>query len=397
VPRPSAPRLLTAVALATLGLALPASAGAAAAPAGLAFYTPPAALTGTPGDVVWSRPLTGVPALKAAASNTLVLYRSTAVDGSANAVSGTVSVPKGKAPKGGWPVISWTHATTGIADVCAPSRDAKDSPAHADIDYVYPQLNAWLKKGFAVVRTDYEGLGTPGIHPYLIGASEARSAVDIIRAARQLNAKIGKTWIAAGHSQGGQAALFTAALGPKLAPELRLRGVAAFAPASHIGQLVNLAGSVKTPGGSLSGTGSLFISGAAAGSKDVDLQTLLTPDAYALLPQVEEQCLAQLSEASSWGGLAPANLLSTTADRTALNRVLAENDPSSLTFKVPVLLLQGTSDAAVFESFTKDLYGVLKRKPGTKIAYKTFKGAGHYPLLAAAEKDATAFLLQRTK
>lgn len=394
--RPSAPRLLAAVALSALGVALPTAAQAATAPDGLAFYTPPAALTGKPGDVVWSRPLTGVPALKAAATNTLVLYRSTAVDGSANAVSGTVSVPKGKAPKGGWPVISWTHATTGIADVCAPSRDATDSPAHADIDYVYPELNAWLKKGFAVVRTDYEGLGTPGVHPYLIGASEARSAVDIIRAARHLNAKIGKTWIAAGHSQGGQAALFTAALGPKLAPELKLRGVAAFAPASHIATIVNLAGSVKTPN-SLSGTGALFITGAAAGAKDIDLQTLLTPAAYALLPKVEEQCLAQLGQPDSWGGLAPANLLAPGADRTALNRVLAENDPSTLSFKVPVLLLQGTADQAVFPTFTKDLFDVLKKKKGTKIAYKTYKGASHYPLLAAAEKDATAFFLQRVK
>jgi pimeloyl-ACP methyl ester carboxylesterase len=380
--RPSVARAVAAVA-GLAALAVPAAAQAT-------FYDPPASLGKRDGDVLRSESLTGTPALKAAGRNTLVLYRSTGVAGKPVAVSGTVSVPKGKAPKGGWPVISWTHATTGIADVCAPSRDTQSSPAHEDIAYVYPQLNAWLKRGFAVVRTDYEGLGTPGVHPYLIGSSEARAAVNIVRAARKLDPRIGKRWIAAGHSQGGQAALFTAALGRKLAPELTLRGVAAFAPASHIATIVNLAGSVKTPGGSLSGTGSLFLVGAAAGSASVDLTTLLTPQAQALLPQVEDRCLAQLGQADSWGGLAPADLLQAGADRTALQKVLAENDPGTLRFTVPVLVLQGTADTAVFESFTHDLFNTLKAKK-TDIAYKTYEGAGHYPLLARAERDATAF------
>ena len=81
-------------------------------------------------------------------------------------MSGTVSVPKGRAPKGGWPVISWGHGTTGIADACAPSRDSASNPAHGLIDYAYPLLQRWLKAGYAVVRTDYQGLGTPGAHPY---------------------------------------------------------------------------------------------------------------------------------------------------------------------------------------------------------------------------------------
>ena len=35
------------------------------------------------------------------------------------------------------------------------------------------------KAGYAVVRTDYEGLGTPGDHPYLVGVSEGRSVLDM--------------------------------------------------------------------------------------------------------------------------------------------------------------------------------------------------------------------------
>ncbi len=63
-------------------------------------------------------------------------------------------------------MITWAHGTTGLADICAPTR--------SDVlgGYDRPLLNRWLKAGYAVVRTDYEGLGTPGEHPYLIGVSE---------------------------------------------------------------------------------------------------------------------------------------------------------------------------------------------------------------------------------
>jgi acetyl esterase/lipase len=57
---------------------------------------------------------------------------------------------------------------------------------HAYNDYVYPLLNRWLARGYAVVRTAYEGLGTPGVHPHLVGTSEGRSVLDMVRAARRL-------------------------------------------------------------------------------------------------------------------------------------------------------------------------------------------------------------------
>ena len=170
------------------------------------------------------------------------------MDGKAVAVSGTVSIPKGKAPKGGWPVITWGHGTTGIADACAPSRDSASNPAHGSIDYAYPLLQRWLKAGYAVVRTDYEGLGTPGDHPYLIGRSEGYSMLDMVRAARKLDKHLGKQVIIAGHSQGGQAALFAASLAPKWTPELKVRGTVALAPVSHLGRAAPAAGGVQGAG-----------------------------------------------------------------------------------------------------------------------------------------------------
>src|SRR3954453_3199290 len=95
--------LLPPLALPLVAVGAPASgAKVREGPGGLAFYTAPSPLPGKGhGDLIWARKLTGPAALRSARTNTLVLYRSTGSDGKAIPVSGTVSIPKGKAPKGG--------------------------------------------------------------------------------------------------------------------------------------------------------------------------------------------------------------------------------------------------------------------------------------------------------
>ena len=378
--------------------AAPASGAHAAtprkAPAGLAFYTPPRPLpAGKNGDVIWSRPASKQASLASAARNLTVLYRSTTTSGKPIAVSGLVAFPKGKAPKGGWPVISWSHGTTGIADACAPSRDSAASPVRPYIEYVHPVLNSWLKAGYAVVRTDFEGLGTPGIHPYLVGHSEASGAIDIVRAARRLDAGVGRNWISAGHSQGGQAALFAAADGPGRAPELRLKGVASFAPASHILEQVNAAKAFTTPSG-LSGLGALFVGGidATGKAKPADI---LKPAALALYPQVDTTCLPQLTAPTSWGALAPADILRDDVDLTAARSALAAMNPA-LKLKVPLLLVQGDADTTVFKPFTDQLETELAAK-GDRVDYYVVKGIDHGGIVSAGLKVTTAWLKQRLR
>jgi alpha-beta hydrolase superfamily lysophospholipase len=386
--------------LVVIAMLVPAAAAQAAtprkAPAGLAFYTPPAKLPARHGDLIWSRTIKGFPALPSAAKTVLVLYRSTSPLGKPVAVSGTVSIPKTKPPKGGWPMISWGHGTTGVSDVCTPSRDSATNLAHPYISYINPVLDAWVKKGYAVLRTDYQGLGTPGVHPFLIGAAEGRSVIDIARAARQLNAKIGKTWIAAGHSQGGHAVLFAGAEAANWAPELNLRGVAAYAPASHVKDQLHLAPGITAPGGGLSAFGALIAAGAVAGSNTISYDTLLTPAAKALLPQVDTKCVFQLGLSDSWGALAPADIVPSDYDYTALDKVLDESEPSRLKLNVPVLLLQGDADTTVYKMFTDQLDASLVAN-GTRVTYKVYPGVVHGAIPTAASKDADAFLAGRLK
>src|SRR6202050_279613 len=162
-----------------------------------------------------------------------VLYRSTGMHGEPIAVSGVIIVPPGPAPASGRPIVAWAHPTTGVVPPCAPSLAI----------FVFQQmagLRQLVEQGAVVAATDYPGLGTKGPHPYLVGDSEARAVIDSVRAARSFPGLENSTRYAVwGHSQGGQAALFTGIIAKSYAPELTLLGVAAAAPATDLVTLMN--------------------------------------------------------------------------------------------------------------------------------------------------------------
>ncbi len=161
-----------------------------------AFYTPPAELpAGPPGTIIRSQ---SIGSRVDGSEAWRVLYTSTAPDGSPIAVSGVVVAPPGAAPDNGWPVVAWAHGTTGVVPRCVPLLEEDGGLARV------PALEELLAAGTVVAVTDYPGLGTPGIHPYLVGESEGRAVLDSIRAARGLlGAQVGDRAAVYGHSQGG--------------------------------------------------------------------------------------------------------------------------------------------------------------------------------------------------
>lgn len=321
-------------------------------PAGNSFYTPPTTLpAGEHGDVIWARHLDNDAALPDAAENWLVLYRSTDLDGKPIAVSGTLAVPKGTPPADGWPVISWTHGTTGMADICAPSRNDADYPARGYVGLMNESLNQWVKQGYAVAKTDYQGLGTPGPHPYLIGEVEARGATDMVLAARQVHTQLSRDWMVMGHSQGGQAAIYTAYLGPLYAPDLNLVGAIAISPAAYLSTLIKY--SQAHPETPASAYGALMLKSAAAVSPQVDLTKLLSPLGQERARLVDERCVAQLTGPDAFGGLSNQQVMRADADPQAFNDVFATlGDSENLRPSVPLLVLQADNDQVVLKQFT---------------------------------------------
>ncbi|MBE2318995.1 alpha/beta fold hydrolase [Solirubrobacter sp. CPCC 204708] len=360
-------------------------------PAGLAFYTPPETLPkGTHGTPIWVRGLTGKAKLTSAKSNRLLLYLGQQTSGHDTAISGTVHVPKGKAPRGGWPIVTWAHGTIGIADACAPSRVGM--PAQYD----HKLLNTWLKAGYAVVRTDYEGLGTPTTHPYLIGVSEGRAVLDMVRGARKLDRSLGKRVVIAGHSQGGHAALWAGALAGRWTPELDVRGTLALAPASHLGEQAALLGALTAPG-PLTGLAAMIVRGVDVDRPALNAASLLSDRARVLFPQVDEVCLSDLTEGDSFGGLAPSELLRPDGNLAPVIGALNENDPETLKIRSgPVQIEQGTTDTTVLPLFTNQLVPKLKAG-GANVTYKTYTGVDHAGavLNSRAAADATKFVRSR--
>jgi pimeloyl-ACP methyl ester carboxylesterase len=175
-----------------------------------------------PGQLLRQEPLPEKLVLANASKGVRILYSSTdGVGGKTGiAVSGAAYFPKGRAPAAGWPMIAWAHGTVGLADACAPSWTPR---SQRDIDY----LNAWLAQGYAIVATDYQGLGTPGPHPYHVSKEEGWSVLDSVRAALKAFPQLSRSVVIVGQSQGAHAALSASLLAKDYAPGIKLLGTVA--------------------------------------------------------------------------------------------------------------------------------------------------------------------------
>jgi pimeloyl-ACP methyl ester carboxylesterase len=372
------------------------AAGIPAGPAGDAFYKPPSPLPkGSRGSVVWARPLDGTMALPSAKTNTLVLYRSTGAKGGSVAVSGTVSIPQGEAPRGGWPVIVWTHGTTGLAPICAPSRDTDSGPEHEYISVIRRLLDSFVKKGYAIVATDYEGLGTSGDHPFLQGVPTGRNALDMIRAARALDSKIGRSYVVMGHSQGGQVDLFAAAIGPRYVPDFKLVGNVAFAPGSHISaRLDSVTGSAKNE---LAVPYVLYALGSYARTNPkIKLDRILSRQALSHMPDLFDGCMTHALTKGYWSTAIARDQFVKKPDLRAFRKMARENEPGFLRISVPTMILQGKADVTVLPKDTDDVAKELC-KSGNVLVYRPIDGADHDGSMIKGGADALAFIDARFK
>ena len=384
------PRVLPPVIVlaALLLAAAPVDAAVRTGPAGNAFYTPPKPMPGKAhGDPIWVRKLTNEQTLAQAKVQQLVLYRSTSVRGKAIAVSGTIHLPKGKPPKNGWPIVTWAHGTTGLGDQCAPSRNTGEGSVHAYSVYIEPLLERFLKAGFAVVRTDFEGLGTKGTHPYLVGVSEGRGLLDIVRAARKAHPGVlSNRFVIAGHSQGGHASVFGAAIAPKWTPDLRLRGTAAFAPFAQGDELFAALSGSNQPS-RISGYVAVIARGLDAAYPQLGLPALLSDRGRELYPLTLSLCIPEItSNDSEFAKHAPRELLREGADLSGAAAALADNDPTDLKVTTPLLVEQGAADTTVFPAFTGAMVEGL-RKRGAKVTYKLHDGIDHTTVVFGEPQD----------
>ncbi|HVA02953.1 MAG TPA: lipase family protein [Acidimicrobiales bacterium] len=359
-----------------------------------AFYTPPNPLPpGAPGAIIRTEKVTGVPGVPATATVWRVLFHSRSIYGADIAESGYIVVPGGTSPKGGYPILTWAHGTTGFAGICAPSLFTSQGGVGP---YVVPGLSDYLKAGFVVAATDYEGLGTPGIHPYLLGASEGRGVLDAARAARLLpGLHTSNTVMIYGHSQGGQAALFAGELAPTYAPELHIAGVVAAAPATGLSTIL---GVVTTSVGQSILEFTIPVAYTWAKTyHDLPLSDLFTPAGQSAAESIVTQgCLPALIGAIGARHLSATSVF---APGAATNPVVIAhakmNDPGQTETPAPMLIVQGTADTTVPPALTDTYVTKMACPLKDTVDYLHVTGATHGTVVTVSVPTITQWMSAR--
>ncbi|MGC1305224.1 MAG: alpha/beta fold hydrolase [Caulobacteraceae bacterium] len=361
-----------------------ANAPAVNAPAD--FYAfGPGDLAGRPGTLIRSEIVERGP-ISARAYR--VLYRSVGLDGRMTAVSGMVMIPVAPPPPGGRPIVAWAHPTTGVQPQCGPSMARLFFPS-------VQGLRNMLRRGYIVTATDYPGLGTAGPHPYLVGVSEGRAVLDSVRAAAALpGASAGHSFAVWGHSQGGQAALFTGLLAQGYAPEWRLAGVAAAAPATDLSLLMK--DDIDTNGGRNLTAMTVWSWSRVYGAP---LSNVVLPKAMPVVDHLASLCIERWFDMFSRRG--PTRKLrrrflsgSDFADTQPWRMLLAQNTPGALPKQVPVFLAQGSADRLVRPEVTAAYAEALCRNGGA-VQYDLVPGVGHAFIARDAAPAAIAWIAAR--
>jgi pimeloyl-ACP methyl ester carboxylesterase len=316
-----------------------------------------------------------------------VLYVSTGLDGKPIDVSGVVVAPDLPAPLAGRHVVAWAHATTGVADDCAPSLSK-------EVFDTIPHLAALIALDYVVTATDYPGLGTAGPHPYLVGESEGRAILDSVRAALEIEkAGAGKRFVAWGLSQGGHAALFAGQIASAYAPELTLSGVAAVAPATELAQL--LKDDVAERAGRIIAAYCFWSWSRVYGAP---LDPVVPAAAVPVIDRIARDCVETAGDAyrATFDSLPLHDgFLSDDAyEASPWKRLLEENRPGQAPIRAPVYVAQGQEDRIVRPAVTADFVAGLCRR-GEGVRFESLPGVDHMRAGRASATSAVQWMRDR--
>lgn len=348
------------------------------------FYAWSGTMPTQPGRLLRQEPLPSVLGLAKAQRQLRILYSATnGVAGQGmTAVSGAVFLPEGEAPKGGWPIVAWAHGTVGVADVCAPSWAGR---SERDVRY----LNTWLDQGYAVVASDYQGLGVPGPHPYLNARAEAYSVLDAVRAALQLELPLANRVVIIGQSQGGGATIASAGYAPIYAPDINVVGAVATGAPYFTPKASTRSDGSTHPGA----VGYMMYSVLSAQQRDPSLNAddILAPLARPLLERARIRCVSELMADASLMGLTLANAF----QPGMLEKMFAPLFPSltypTLKLAMPVFIGTGDQDTEVQPQLQK-LLASDACAAGSTVEYHLYAGQDHSTTVNLSLQDSIPFV-----
>lgn len=282
-----------------------------------------------------------------------LVYRTRDALGAPTTASALVRLPAGAPPSGGWPVVAWTHGTSGMGQDCGLLGSTTLAPGEA------PTVGRFTDAGYAVVVPDYLGLSpdSPGPHPYQHRVTEATATIDALRAAHSRFDTLSPVWVVAGYSQGGHAALATGNLAPQDAPEFDLRGIVALAPTSNVESIYARAAPQMPdlpffPRRNFAAV----LNSIRTTHPGLDVNSYLSPVGRDLVDRVAVTCY------SAWpdiiGSRSPGELLSRPLGSPEFSAALREHlAVPTAGYQDPILIVHGSRDRTVPLTLTETLIG----------------------------------------
>lgn len=361
------------------------------------FYVPPPeAFRGDPGELVRARQLAHEPGVR----TWRILYRSRDVGGRTRVVSGIVLAPARRAPRGGFPVIAFAHGTTGVNRRCGVSQTPY-RPRTPGFSMLRRFWAHFLNAGFAVVATDYQGMGGPGPVAYLVGTTNARNVLDAVRAARRLARSARgvpplrlRRIVTYGNSEGGQASAFAGQVAPSYAPDVSVAGAIVSAPANPPDTAPQIDLYRSLPPNPLSGYATMLAYAWGQVYREQGMRATQTVTSAAVRRFGDLRSLCADAAAATFT-LSPARYLRPPGPtyRTYF-RLAAGNQPGRARSAAPVLLLQGLADVVVPPASTDEVFERMCAR-GTRVAYRRYAEADHKGVVAASVADALAWARAR--
>ena len=341
-----------------------------------AFYDPPEDVPSEHGRLIRADDFAGQ--RPQGADVRRILYTTRDAVGRAAVASALVIIPQDRPPDAR-PVVVWNHGTTGVARGCAPSlRDA------AATGWAIPGVDDAIARGWVVVASDYSGQGAPGVFPYLIGRGEARSSLDAVLAADELDdLRLSSRTVVWGHSQGGHAALWTSQIAGEYAPQLDVRGTAVVAPAAEPLLLAE-----ELTRGDANALLSILVSWVlvpyADTYPDVDLSQYVAPGSQAIVREMTQRCPTEpgviVSVATALGVSEDRPLFVSDLTAGALGRRLEDNTPAG-PWAQPLLVAWGDQDEVIPPRLQRGFVDRLCAQ-GERVRSLEYRGYDHLrPLL----------------
>ena len=342
------------------------------------FYATPDPLpAGKPGELIRSQPFDEYE-LPLSVSAVRILYHSRSASGEDVAVSGVVLYPYGKRPPArGWPVIAWAHAATGIARQCAPSL--MRNVGHG------PFLSMYVNLGYAVVATDYAGLGTRFRNAFLDAPSHASDVIHSVLAARAAVPQLGARWIVMGEAEGALAATGVAEKENEVRDPNYLGGIA----------ISVLASARESYEHSVNGSSSAMLPSLAYGVKTVypqfQVTDILTDKALPLYNQLEETC----SQERTTPELSLAEIVKPGWETNPfVRKYFDRNEIGRTRAYSPIFVITGDADPAIPPTTRAQAFARMC-KQGDRVQWERYPGLDSGQVIGESVRDQIGWIEAR--